>query len=175
MVVTINNPEDRKPEDSVADEVPNEEAAAAPKQRFAVLKDRFAALLPKKDTLRALQTPGGRRAVIGVLGSYTLLTLGLGYYWSLPPDSFDVVDNRDRYLSSTQPLTGAATTSALLEVTRLLLEKNGGYLSNDITPPGTFMDNMPSWEYGVLIQSRIGPSAARGFAARNHNLKKMWI
>ena len=35
-----------------------------------------------------------------------------------------------------------------------LLDKRGGYLSNDIFPPGVWLDNVPSWEFGVLVQVR---------------------
>jgi hypothetical protein len=51
----------------------------------------------------------------------------------------------------------------------LLLEKPGGYISNDITPPGAFMDNMPSWEYGVLIQSRDLARALREVLSRSQS------
>ena len=71
--------------------------------------------------------------------------------------------------SSDQSVTGAATTAALLEVTRLLLEKDGGYISNDITPPGTFLDNMPNWEYGALIQSRDLARALREVLSRSQS------
>jgi len=102
--------------------------------------------------------------------AYLTLTLGLGFYWSMTPDAFDVVENRAKYLkSSDQSVTGAATTAALLEVTRLLLEKDGGYISNDITPPGTFLDNMPNWEYGALIQSRDLARALREVLSRSQS------
>ncbi|MEI8649786.1 DUF2333 family protein [Paraglaciecola sp. Hal342] len=42
----------------------------------------------------------------------------------------------------------------LTTVTETLLNKSGGYLSNDVMPPGLFMDNMPSWEFGALEMSR---------------------
>ena len=125
------------------------------KERVAALKARLTSLLPSSESLGLIQSRGGRRAVVAVLGSYALLILGLCIYWSIPPKPFDVVQNRAAYLNSAdQSVTGAATTAALLEVTRLLLEKNGGYTSNDIAPPGSLLDNMPNWEYGALIQSR---------------------
>jgi hypothetical protein len=39
-------------------------------------------------------------------------------------------------------------------VAETLLEKPGGYLTNDVTPPSVFLDNIPSWELGVLQQVR---------------------
>ncbi len=35
-----------------------------------------------------------------------------------------------------------------------LLDKRGGYLSNDRFPPGVLMDNVPNWEFGVLTATR---------------------
>lgn len=140
------------------------------KERLSQLKGRLTSALPSSDSLGLIQSRGGRRAIIAIIGSYLLLTLTLAIYWSVPPTSFDVADNRANYLSTEdQNVTGAATTAALLEVTRLLLEKKGGYLSNDITPPGTFMDNMPSWEYGVLIQSRDLARALREVLSRSQS------
>ena len=127
-------------------------------------------LLPSGDSLGLLQSQGGRRAVTAAVAVYLTLTLGLGFYWSMTPDAFDVVENRAKYLkSSDQSVTGAATTAALLEVTRLLLEKDGGYISNDITPPGAFLDNMPNWEYGALIQSRDLARALREVLSRSQS------
>ena len=35
-----------------------------------------------------------------------------------------------------------------------MLNKPGGYLSNDVLPPSVFVDNIPNWEFGVLQQAR---------------------
>ena len=42
----------------------------------------------------------------------------------------------------------------MIDVSETLLDKPGGYLSNDITPPGIFLDNMPAWEFGALEMVR---------------------
>jgi hypothetical protein len=47
-----------------------------------------------------------------------------------------------------------ATTNALIQITETLLNKPGGYLTNDKTLPGVWMDNIPRWEFGVLVQAR---------------------
>ena len=51
-------------------------------------------------------------------------------------------------------VTGTTTTYALIEVVDVMLNKRGGYLSNDILPPWVFLDNVPNWEFGVLTQVR---------------------
>jgi hypothetical protein len=139
-------------------------------ERLSQALTKIRGAFPSGDSLDLLQSKGGRRAVTAAVAIYLTLTLGLGFYWSLTPDAFDVVENRAKYLkSSDQSVTGAATTAALLEVTRLLLEKDGGYISNDITPPGTFLDNMPNWEYGALIQSRDLARALREVLSRSQS------
>ncbi|PID66483.1 MAG: hypothetical protein CR975_02745 [Gammaproteobacteria bacterium] len=50
--------------------------------------------------------------------------------------------------------TGATTTAMTIYLIDSLQDKSGGYLSNDVTPPGILMDNMPAWEYGVLRNLR---------------------
>lgn len=50
--------------------------------------------------------------------------------------------------------TGYTTTVTMLEVAETLLNKPGGYLTNDKLPPSVIMDNIPNWEYGVLVQIR---------------------
>jgi hypothetical protein len=50
-----------------------------------------------------------------------------------------------------------------------LLTKPGGYISNDRFPPGLWMDNMPSWEYGVLVQVRDLSRALRKDFARSQS------
>jgi len=49
---------------------------------------------------------------------------------------------------------GSATTVALITVAKTLLNKPGGYLSSDVSPPGIYLDNIPSWEFGALVQVR---------------------
>ncbi|MFV0476853.1 MAG: DUF2333 family protein [Parahaliea sp.] len=103
--------------------------------------------------------------------AYLLLAVLLGMYWSLIPDRFDVAgqaaalaaDNNGRVV------TGSATTGALITVLDTLLDKPGGFIRNDIFPPGIWLDNMPSWEYGVLIQSRDLARALREVHSRSQS------
>ena len=50
---------------------------------------------------------------------------------------------------------------------RTLLDKRGGYLSNDKLPPGVFMDNLPNWEFGSLTASRDLVRALRNDFSRS--------
>ncbi|WP_082053855.1 DUF2333 family protein [Methyloterricola oryzae] len=105
-----------------------------------------------------------------------LLLLGiLTEYWGQEPDRFDVqkaameaagVENVKEL-----PL-GYAYATAIIEVAQTLLHKPGGFLSNDMFPPGVFMDNMPGWEYGALTALRDGTSALRNHIARAQSQSK---
>src|SRR5690606_17811022 len=66
-------------------------------------------------------------------------------------------------------VTGVQTTAALIGVAETLLDKRGGYLSNDRFPPGVWLDNIPNWEYGVLIQVRDLSKAMRDRFSRSQS------
>ncbi len=95
------------------------------------------------------------KPIIAILGVIILIMLFLMFYWDTEPDVFDVQkQSQYRNLGSTDYVTGFVTTATMIEVAETLLHKRGGYLSNDIMPPSVFMDNIPSWEFGVLTQIR---------------------
>jgi hypothetical protein len=50
-----------------------------------------------------------------------------------------------------------------------LLNKRGGYLSNDVLPPSIFLDNIPNWEFGVLVQIRDIARAMRNDFSRSQS------
>ena len=79
-----------------------------------------------------------------------LIFSAVGWYWSREPDLYLVAAD-----SAPQPaVTGHRTVDTLIRTIDWLLDKPGGYLTNDIAPPGLWLDNMPSFELGVLVQSR---------------------
>jgi len=51
----------------------------------------------------------------------------------------------------------------------ILLHKPGGYLSNDMSPPGSLMDNIPNWEFGVLVQLRDMARTLRNNLSRSQS------
>lgn len=94
-----------------------------------------------------------------------------GMYWSRTPELFNVGAMTEAELErfGREPVTGAATTATLIHVAETLLEKPGGFLTNDIMPPGVWLDNMPNWEYGVLIQVRDLSKAMRESFSRSQS------
>lgn len=77
----------------------------------------------------------------------------LAVFWSIEPELVDI-EQSARVDGKPEIVTGVTTTTSLIVVTETLLNKSGGYLSNDILPPGLLMDNMPSWEFGALEMVR---------------------
>lgn len=95
----------------------------------------------------------------------------LGIYWSVEPDMFSVADDGAYQVNgqNKQLIVGYTTLITTEKVATKLLEKNGGYLSNDILPPSVFLDNIPSWEFGVLVQVRDMASALRNDMSRSQS------
>ncbi len=104
----------------------------------------------KKSDSPPLHTPWWLRLSGIALGVVVLVIIGVAWYWSRTPEVFWVNEkaNGDRIV------IGYATTDTLIRVAETMLEKPGGYLTNDVTPPGVFLDNIPNWELGVLQQVR---------------------
>ena len=111
------------------------------------------------------------RALLSVLGLYLLVTGALGWYWSEEPALFPVQQNAQiaAEKDGKQMVVGFTTVETLKTVVGTLLNKPGGYISNDRFPPGLWMDNMPSWEYGVLVQVRDLTRALRKDFARSQS------
>ena len=108
-----------------------------------------------------------RRLVIP-LAVAAVVFFGLALYWSIRPALFDV---REVALGQSggdpeRLVSGAVTTATLIEVTTTLLEKRGGFLSNDINPVSLWLDNMPHWESGALVQVRDFARVLRNDFAR---------
>ena len=78
------------------------------------------------------------------------------FWYNEEPELFNPVERARLHAQAHNhtDVTGTSTTSALLEVVNVMLNKRGGYLSNDIMPPWIFLDNVPNWEFGVLTQVR---------------------
>lgn len=87
------------------------------------------------------------KGLVWLLGLLLLVDILLSWYWSQEPDLRDVPRRENA-------IAGETITRELIFVADTLLSKPGGYLSNDFLPHRLWMDNMPSWEFGVLVQVR---------------------
>lgn len=98
-----------------------------------------------------------------------LIVVVLGIWWSSEPDTQNT--KRDVLLLSggESAPTGSMTTASIIVVTKTLLEKPGGLLSNDIMPPGLYLDNIPSWERGAMVQVRDLTKAIRDGFSRSQS------
>jgi hypothetical protein len=100
------------------------------------------------------------RSMLGIatmaLGIYLGATFIIGIIWSIEPDEFDILENAEQVTAerSRRAVTGTTSTAAFIKLADTLLSKTGGYLSNDIFPPGVWLDNMQNWEFGVLTLLR---------------------
>jgi hypothetical protein len=109
----------------------------------------------------------------GTLVGVTLIVLVvLGAWWGQEPEPFDVREQAIKYMeksgSDNMPI-GFVYTNTLAHMIEILMEKPGGYISNDVAPPGVFLDNIRSWEYGALVMMRDGTTALRNHFARDQS------
>jgi hypothetical protein len=109
------------------------------------------------------------RTVLALIVALVVVDLAVMWWWDKEPESFDPVKAASaRATELKQPVNaGATTTVALIDSVDTLMDKRGGYLSNDKFPPGAFMDNMPNWEFGSLTASRDLVRALRNDFSRS--------
>ncbi len=121
-----------------------------------------------------------RRSLIFAVLIYFFCVMGVGIYWSFFPSTPNINTLVQRQLallktpSSYTSLTqgnlpkGVATASALITVSETLLDKSGGYIANDIAPPGVWLDDMPHWELGVVHQIRDTTQSLRASLSQSN-------
>ena len=99
---------------------------------------------------------GVRNTLVAVVLLYLLITGVLGYLWSSEPEAFSVQQNVSIVAEEMgiEPVSGFTLSVTLMKVADTMLEKSGGYLANAVFLQGLWLDNIPSWEYGVLVQVR---------------------
>jgi len=91
-----------------------------------------------------------------VIATYLLVITVLAIIWSQEPAIFDAPAAANERAGSIDAASvrGYTTAATVIEIAETLLYKPGGYLTNDVTPPGVLLDNMPSWEFGVITELR---------------------
>jgi hypothetical protein len=115
-----------------------------------------------------LARPLWMRITAGVFAVVLFVILVLGIYWSRMPDVFWV----NQYVDDNRTVVGYSTTDTLVRVAAELVDKPGGYLTNDMLPPGLYLDNMPNWEKGVLTQVKDLSRVIRNDYSRSQSQSK---
>ena len=104
----------------------------------------------ERSAANILTTGRWTKVTVWTLGVILLLMFVIGFWASREPEIFWV----NRSAEQESAIIGFSTVDTLIRVSETLLEKNGGYLTNDKLPPFLFLDNIPSWELGVVNQMR---------------------
>jgi hypothetical protein len=109
------------------------------------------------------------KLLIAVPAALVVICLALMFWYNHEPALFDPVERARVHAveHGHQSTTGYVTTATLIETVDVLLNKRGGYLSNDILPPWILLDNIPNWEFGVLTQVRDLARAMRNDFSRS--------
>lgn len=104
-----------------------------------------------------------------VIGLITSIVLSI--WWSFTPGQFDVNKNATTLAEqyNHKAVRGSATTGSMITTIEVLLNKPGGFITNDIGLPGIWMDNIKNWEYGVLLFGRDMAKAMRDVFSRSQS------
>ena len=106
---------------------------------------------------------------VSIPAALILICLVMMFYLNHEPDPFNPIAQATLHAQEHhhKVVTGYTTTSTLIETVGVMLDKRGGYMSNDIMPPWVFLDNVPNWEFGVLTQVRDLARAMRNDFSRS--------
>ena len=124
--------------------------------------------MTEKAAARILGRPLWIKIAGGVLAAIAIVIILLGMYWSRMPKIFWVSE----FVDNNRTVVGYSTSDTLVRVASTLLDKPGGYLTNDKLPPGLYLDNMPNWEKGVLTQVRDLSRVIRNDYSRSQSQSK---
>lgn len=111
------------------------------------------------------------KALLITIAAIGALFVIIMLWWSVPPSAFEPTTVATETAAEKQHnmVTGYTSTATLITLANTLLDKPGGYLTNDVMPPSVWMDNMPSWEFGVLVQIRDYSRALRNDISRSQS------
>jgi hypothetical protein len=111
------------------------------------------------------------KLIAGAGALVVVIIIALGIYWSDEPEIWDVREHAaaEAQRRNEPMVVGYVTTTTLIHLAEILLEKPGGYLTNDMTPPGIYLDNIPNWEFGALVQIRDMARALRKDISRSQS------
>lgn len=101
-----------------------------------------------------------------------LILLFLGAWWGAEPQQFSIQDEameQAKITKTTEIPLGYTYTNTLAHIAEVLLHKSGGYITNDVAPPGVFLDNISAFEYGALVMLRDATTALRNHFTRDQS------
>ncbi len=126
----------------------------------------------KEESLEIEEENKSKGWLRGIIIFIVLLVVGifaLGWYWSIEPPPFNVKQealNRAKKTDLKEMPVGYVYGNTLAHIAEVLLFKSGGYITNDVAPPGILVDDITSFEYGALVMLRDATSALRNHLAR---------
>lgn len=109
------------------------------------------------------------KLIFWVLVILALLIIITGIWWSQEPDYQEARLEVIELSGGQNAQVGSLTTASVIVVVETLLDKPGGLLSNDVAPPGVYLDNIPHWEQGVIVQVRDLAKAMRDGFSRSQS------
>ena len=124
------------------------------------------------DSFEVSATSGSLSKGLGTLFLSILVAISIvSYLWDSEPEQFDVValTTAETEKVGVRVVRGSTTVAATIGIADRLLHKRGGYLTNDVFPPGIWMDNVPNWEFGVLVQIRDMARTLRNNLSRSQS------
>ncbi len=124
--------------------------------------------MTEETAAKIMSRPRWIKILAWALGVIVLMIMLLGMYWSRMPSVFWV----NEFVDNDRKVVGFATTDTLVRVAATLLDKPGGYLTNDKLPPGLYLDNIPNWEKGVLTQVKDLSRVIRNDYSRSQSQSK---
>jgi hypothetical protein len=144
----------------------NEKLTAAMRRTIGALGRLIRLYHPENLRSRGIFWTGGVFLMTLIVIMFVLMLL-----WSGEPELFDVRAAALKRAGGDESklVTGYVTTATLAKAAETLLDKPGGYLSNDVLPPTVFMDNIPNWEFGVLVQVRDLARSLRNDMSRSQS------
>ncbi|MEJ2043537.1 MAG: DUF2333 family protein [Reinekea sp.] len=125
----------------------------------------------KRSGVDKAQHTSWRKWGLSLIALLLVIWTVLGLIWSHEPSIHDVAKLAEQSAQEQgqRLVVGYTTAYTLRYLTDAILTKPGGYLSNDVTPPSIVLDNMPSWEFGAVIQLRDLSRALRKDMSRSQS------
>lgn len=120
-----------------------------------------------QDTRAKLSFGKAGGIISAFFGGLLIIITVTGFFWDSEPALLDI-NEATRELAKTR-VTGSTTVATLITIAEVLLNKPGGYLTNDLMPPGSIMDNIPNWELGVVVQLRDMTRTLRNSLSRSQS------